>query len=245
MRYCFLPCLVAGLVGTPGAGRADPEADAILAKAIQAHGGEEALARHKAVRLKLKRTEEPTRFAYNHEWLFAAPDKFKDVGDSYYLGRKTVSVYATDGKVAWRLVEGRTEELQGVFADGYKDEAHLMQVMRLVPLKGKEYELKAAGETKVDGKTAVGLLVRTRGQKDITLYFDAESGLLIKVERKVLYGGEEEVQEERFYRDYPKKDALPYARKVTVKQRGKAVEYIEVREVRFLEKVDEKEFRPK
>ena len=55
----------------------------------------------------------------------------------------------------------------------------------------------------------------------------------------------EQVKEERFYQDYPKKESLPYARKVIVKHDGKAVEYDEVREVKFLEKADEKEFRRK
>jgi hypothetical protein len=246
MRYVFLSCLVAGgLAGPTAPGRADTEADAILAKAIKAHGGEEALSKYPAVRVKLRITEERTRFAYNHEWLFAAPDRYKDTGDAYYLGRKTVSVYATDGKVAWSFVEGRTEELEDKFAAGYMEEAHLMQVMRLVPLKDKVYELKAVGETKVDGETAVGLLVQTRGRKDVTLYFDADSGLLVKVERTVDDGGAEGIKEERFYQKYPEKDPLPYARKVVVKQRGKTAESYEVREVKFLESADEKEFRHK
>jgi hypothetical protein len=236
--------VVAALVGTAGTSRAETETEALLAKAIKAHGGEEALVKHTALRLKLKRTEEPTRFAYNHQWLFAAPEKFKDVGDGYYLGRRIVTVYATDGKVTWSRVEGRTQELEGKFAEGYKDQAHLMQVMRLVPLKEKRYELNATGETRVEGKTALGLLARTKGQKDVTLFFDAESGLLVKVERLV-YDNETEkdAKEERFYRDYPKKEALPYARKVVVKLGGKTVEHHEVSEVKFLEKADEKEFR--
>jgi hypothetical protein len=186
----------------------------------------------------------PSRTVYNDEWLFAAPDKFKKVAEGYHLGRRVLSVNATDGKVAWRLVEGRPEELEDQFAEWYKDQAHLMQVMRLVPLKEKEYELKPAGETKVEGKAAAALLVRTRGQKDLTLFFDAENGLLVKVERKVTHDGKE-IKEEIFYRDYPKKATLPYARKVLVKHDGKAVEYDEVREAKFLEHADEKEFRPK
>jgi hypothetical protein len=57
-------------------------------------------------------------------------------------------------------------------AEAHQDHAHLMQVLRLVPLRDKAYELKAAGEIKVDGKPAVGLWVGTKGQKEITLFFD-------------------------------------------------------------------------
>src|SRR5205823_2726302 len=121
MRYSLLCCFVAAtLDGTVNSGRADSEAEALLAKAIKAHGGEKALARHKALRVKLKRTDQPTRFTYNHTWLFAAPDKFKDVGDAYYLMRRITAVYATDGKVAWSLVQGSTQELEGKTAEWYK-----------------------------------------------------------------------------------------------------------------------------
>jgi hypothetical protein len=245
MRFLFLSWSVAvSVLVAAASGRAAADTEALLAKAIKAHGGEEALAKYKALRLKLKRTEQATRFAYNHEWLFGAPDKFKDVGDGYYLGRRIVTTYATDGQVTWSRVLGKTEKLEGKFAEWYKDQAHLMQVMRLVPLKQKEYELKAVGEIKVEGKTAAGLLVRANGQKDLTLFFDAESGLLAKVERMVYDNeSEKEVIEERFYGDYSQKDGPPYARKVIVKQAGKTVESHDVREVKFLEKADDREFR--
>jgi hypothetical protein len=227
-----------------GAGHADTDADALLEKAIKAHGGEEALTKYAALRVKLKRTDEPTRFTYNHDWLFAAPDKFKDTGDGSYLGRRITTVYATDGKATWSLVEGRAEDLTGKFAEWYSQQAYLMQVMRLAPLKGKEYELKAIGETKVEGKPALGLLVRAKGRKDVTLFFDADSGLLVKVEREVYDNlTEKDAKEERFYKNYPKKEALPCARSVVVKVGGKTTERYEVREIKFLEEADDKEFK--
>jgi hypothetical protein len=90
-----------------------------------------------------------------------------------------------------------------------KGQAHLMQVTRLVPLKGEGYRPRAAGEAKVDGKRAAGLLVRKEGRKDVTPFFDAGSGLLVKSERDVYDGyTETEAREERFYQGYSKKDTL-------------------------------------
>src|SRR5262245_55073377 len=158
MRRIFLSSyIVAVLVGTAGPGRADTKADALLAKAIKAHGGEEALAKAKAVRLKLKVViEGPDKTPKVWEQLFLAPNKYKDVREAYYLGRKTEAIYVTDGKEAWTVLDGRSKVLEGRFGEWVTDYAHLMQVMRLVPLKGKEYELKASGEIKVDGKAAAG-----------------------------------------------------------------------------------------
>jgi hypothetical protein len=246
MRSLLLSCVVvAALVGTAGTGRADTEAEALLARAIKAHGGEEALTKYKAVRLKLKVVlEGPDKTPKAWEQLFLAPNKYKDVREGFYLNRKVASINVTDGKEAWWYVDGRPQVLEGKFGDWLMDDAHLFQVLRLVPLKGKEYELKVVGETKIDGKTAAGLLVRTKGQKDLTLYFDAESGLLVKSERLV-YDNlvEKDVTEERFYQGYPKEAELPYARKVTVKVGGRWSMTCDMTEVKFLEKVDEKEFR--
>jgi hypothetical protein len=246
MRVWLLSLPVALAVGVcPMSGRADSGAQALLAKAIKAHGGDKALTRYTALRLKLKRTDEPTRFTYRHVWLFASPDQFKDVGDGYYLMRRITTIYATDGKSAWSHVQGRTEQLDAKSAEWYHDEAHLMQVMRLVPLKNPKYELKATGETIVDGKPALGLLVRTRKQKDVSLFFDARTGLLVKLERLAYdYETEMEAREERFYRNYPKKAPLPYARRIDVKLGGKYVAHYDVGEVKFLEKVAAREFRP-
>jgi hypothetical protein len=246
MRFLLITSLFAAvLLGCARAAHTDTKADALLAKAIQAHGGVKALAKYKAKRIKLRIMEEATRMGYDHEYLVASPDKYKDVGDGYYLGQRITTTYATDGKVSWRLVMGKAEELEDQFGEWYKHEAHLYHVMRLVPLKEKEYELKAAGETKVDDKTAFGLLVRRKGQKDITLFFDAQTSLLVKTERQVTGNSGDQVKEEAFYQDYVKKDSMPYARKIVVKQDGKTVEQIDVREVTFLEKVDDKAFRPK
>jgi hypothetical protein len=246
MRSLLLSCLVAAaLPGAGGRGRADTQAEALLARAIKAHGGEEALTRCKAVRRQLKVIlPGPDKTPKVWEHLFLAPNKYKDVREGYYLGRKTASITVTDGKDVWTIVQGQLELQEGRFAERVRDDAHLVQVMRLVPLRGKEYELKAVGETKVDGKTAAGLLVRTKGHKDVTLYFGADSGLLVKAERPAYdIHTEQEVTEERFYQDYPKKADLPYARKVFVKVGGRNDISYEVTAVKFLQEAAEKEFR--
>jgi hypothetical protein len=237
--------VAAALAGAGATGRPDTQTEALLARAIKAHGGEEALTRYKAVRLQLKVTlPGPDKTPKVWEHLFVAPNKYKDVREGYYLGRKTASVTVTDGKDVWTIVQGTLELQEGRFAERVRDDAYLMQVMRLVPLQGKEYELKTVGETKIDGKPAGGLLVRTKGHKDVTLYFDAESGLLVKAERPVydVYT-EKDVTEERFYQHYPKKADLPYARKVFVKVGDRKDISYEVSAVKFLQKADETEFR--
>jgi hypothetical protein len=246
MRSVFLSGLVvAGLAGLSGFGRASEDADAILAKAVAAHGGEEALAKYPGVRMKLQVIiEGPAAAPRAWEVLFAAPASMREVREGFYLGRRTASVAVTDGKGYWWTNGGQTEAMPAKQAESFRDRARLMQITRLVPLKGKDYELSAAGDATVDDKPAVGLRVRSKGRKDVTLFFDKESGLLVKAAlRTISTSTLEEVLEERFYQDYQKTGPLPVAKKVVVLHDGKPNLRIEVQETKFLEKTEKGAFR--
>ena len=105
MHSLFLSALVVALLaGSAAPSRAETDAEAILAKAIKAHGGAEALAQYPAVRLKLKVVLEGNDATpRDWQWLFAAPNKLRDTREGYYLGRRTASVTVTNGKKTWSL----------------------------------------------------------------------------------------------------------------------------------------------
>jgi hypothetical protein len=126
-----------------------------------------------------------------------------------------------------------------------KDIGHVMQVARLAPLKDKAYELTLIGDDKVEGKKVVGVRVTKKGSKDVSLFFDKETGMLMKVEhRGVAPGTEMEVNEERIITEYGKnKDGVPYAKKVVVKHDGKQFLEAEIIEAKLLEKLDDSEFK--
>ena len=46
-------------------------------------------------------------------------------------------------------------------------------------VKDKGYELALIGEVKVEDKPAIGVRVSVKGQKDINLFFDKQSGVRI------------------------------------------------------------------
>jgi hypothetical protein len=250
MRSVLLSCFAAlALIVLAGAVQADTETDAILVKAIEAHGGREALAKYGAVRMKWK-VILAGNDATPKEWtvLFAAPGKLKEVREGYYLGKRNDSVWITDEKGSWQVLGGKASPAMAKLAEFYKGEVHLIQVLRLVPLQGKGYELAAVDGKKVSGKPTVGLRVRAKGQMDVTLFFDKESGLLAKVERlQINTSYLEQMVEERFYKDYPKTDPknapIAVARNVTVLHNGNANLKIEVQDVKFLEKFEKDEFR--
>jgi hypothetical protein len=127
--------------------------------------------------------------------------------------------------------------------EALKEAGDMFKMARLLPLRDKAYELSALGESKVNGKAAVGLRVAKKGVKDVNLYFDKESGLMAKVERRTLdVSSGQEVTEERIITEYQKIDNMPVAKKVTVNRDGKKFMEAEVVEVKLLEKIDDAEF---
>ncbi len=114
----------------------------------------------------------------------------------------------------------------------------------LVPLKGKDFKLEAAGEEKVDGKPAVGIKVTGPDQKDFTLYFDKESGLPVKLVAKVVGFQGNEYTQETTYKDYKDFDGIKKATKVESKRDGEDFIKSEITEFKVLDKdkVDPKTF---
>jgi hypothetical protein len=85
--------------------------------------------------------------------------------------------------------------------------------------------------------------VTSEGHKDLSLYFDRASGLLVKVERQALDSQTmEEVAEERILQDYQDVEGIKAPKRVLINRAGKKFVEAEVIEVKMLEKVDDSEF---
>jgi hypothetical protein len=249
MRRTMLPLLSAAVLFAfaAGARAADDDVKAILAKAIKAHGGEEQLTKYKAIQAKNKGKITLPMLGetdFTQEVATMLPDKFKEVMDLEVGAQKLHVVSVINGPKVSIERNGKEVEVTDKIKDALKDAGYALKVGRLVPLlKEKEFELSAKGEDKVDGKPAVGILVKSKGHKDISLYFNKETGLLAKVEsRSVNPMTGAEYTEERIVTEYQKKDGVPVPKKVLVKRDGEKFIEAEVVEIKYLEKLDDSAF---
>ena len=112
----------------------------------------------------------------------------------------------------------------------------------LLPLKGKAFKIKAAGEEKVGGKAAVGLKVTGPDGKDFTLYFDKEGGLPVKQVAKVKDFMGEEFTQETTYADYKEFQGIKKAMKIENKRAGEKFLEQQTTSFKVLDKVDPKTF---
>jgi hypothetical protein len=225
----------------------DKDPTAILDKAIKALGGEEKLKKAEALSWKSKGTitlggnENEVKV---HATAMGLVHYRQDL-DGEFGGEPRRIVIVLAGDKGWRKFG---EEPMAMDDDGVanqKRNTYLLVVpMTLVPLKGKDFKLEAAGEEKVDDKPAVGIRVTGPDQKDFTLYFDKESGLPVKQVAKVAgFQGDEHTQETT-YKDYKEFDGIKKATKVESKRDGENFLKSEITEFKVLDKdkVDPKTF---
>jgi len=247
MRAMLL-CLVSfGLILAGSSSlRAQDDLRAVIDKAIKAQGGEEKINKHKAGHVKSKGTVEVQgmSIAFNEDASFHLPNKVRSVQDLNINGASIKVMVGFDGKKAWLNVNGMdVDTMLDKIADLMNEQVYLSEVTRLTNLKDKKYELSALGETKVQDKPAVGIRVANKGHKDINLFFDKGSGLLVKFEHRTMdINTQQEVNEERIIMEYQEKDGLKEAKKAVVNRDGKKYIEMEVLETKYVDDIDDTQF---
>jgi hypothetical protein len=232
--------------------RAD-EPKAIVEKAIRAHGGEAALARTEITRVQWKGTFEwdGVTGAVTIESLTQLPNRFRSVNSFDVMGQKDSVGIVYDGEKAWMTpTSGRQKqpprpgaEPTGALLDEVRQLLHARRVESLLPLlRDKTFELSALPEIKVGDKPALGVKVSAKGMRDCSLYFDKESGLLVRTARKSLDLFQKEVDLETTYSAWQQFDGLKLPVKLVMHQSGKKLLEAELVEYKFLDKVDPAEF---
>jgi hypothetical protein len=241
--------LVMGLLALPAASpAADDDPNEILAKAIKAHGGEEYLTKHPAGRAKNKGKLTIAGIGevdFTQETAYMMPDKFKESMELNVAGQQISVVTLVNGDKFSVEANGKEVPVTDQIKEALAETKHLLKVARLTSLlKEKGIELASAGEVKIDDKPALGVRVSLKGQKDITLYFDKKTNLLMKVERRATDPNTgSEITEERIVAEYQKNDSgVPMPKKLIVKRDGKDYLTSEVVEGKMLEKIEDSEF---
>jgi hypothetical protein len=234
--------LVVGLVLTvSGRGEEGPNPKAILDKAINAHGGAELLKKYTAQQTKSK-----GKFYgfgdgidYTAESSLQLPDKVRTTIE----GPMFKFVQVINGDKGWVSANDDTNEMNMDQLEAGKGEIYASKLSHLVTITGPDYKLTPLGEVKVDDKPALGIRVEHKGQKDVSLFFDKDSGLLVKSERKAKDGmSGEEYTATTFYSGYKKVEGVQVPHKITVNKDGNKLVEQENTECKLAEKLDDKLF---
>jgi hypothetical protein len=235
----------------PAARAVDDNPKEIVAKALKAHGSEEFLTKHMAVQSTEKgKINVPGvgEVDFTEEALYMLPDKFRHTVEFEAMNVKVRFVAMINGdKVSVdATANGQVADLGTNLKEAYKDVPHVLRVAHLAPLAtDKSYELSLIGEDTVEEKKVVGVRVTKKRQKDVSVFFDKETGLIAKMQYQTVDSSNgKEVTEERIIKEYAKdKDGIPYSKKTLIKQDGKVFLESETVEMKRLESIDDSEFK--
>jgi outer membrane lipoprotein-sorting protein len=258
LMIVVLPALTSLLFAAPAKDE-QAEAEAILDNAIKAAGGQEKLAKLTSFVLKMNRKSTPRgegpTLVTTAEISYEFPDRKRMESTRDLGGTKTTTVQILNGDKVWLTSRGATRELTVDQAARVKADPFTDFPVRQLPLyKGKGYKLTMLGESKVEEKRVVGVKVSSEGKPDARLFFDKDTGLLVKREyelnRAVLAGGgvpaggeePKPVTVEIIYEDYEEAAGVRYPTKTTRFQGGQKIGEDEVTEFKVVEKFDEKTF---
>jgi len=225
----------------------DKEAQAIIAKAIKAQGGAEALAKFPASVTKFKGKLHVMGAALEMigEVSSQGADKYKMEFSLEETGGPTFrNVFVLDGDKGWYRfgVDGGPPPKGGPLP---KDKLAEMQegryaawVADLTPLTGKGFTLATPGEVRVHEKTALGVKVSAKGHRDVTLHFDKETGMLVKTESRVKDEATgQDVTAESLLSDYKEVQGTKQAMKFMEKRDGKLFMEYEVTDYKLVDKL--------
>ncbi len=224
----------------------EPTPRVIFEKAIAAHGGEKALARHQASHSRSKgKIHLGAALDFTAEEDVQLPDKFRSALHVEANNQSITIVQVFDGKKGWVSTMGKTTDLDNKANKEIQEILHAMRVANLVGvITDKSFTLAPLGELKVRNKDAIGVRISHPGNRDVNLYFDRASGLLAKMEGRGLNPlTNQEANQEKFFFDYREVDGRKSPRKVEVHNDGKLFVEVEVLEIQLLERHDDSTFK--
>jgi hypothetical protein len=239
-------CVAAVLGGGAVRGDEEKEARALVDRAIAAHGGAEKLARYKAATMKIRGRLFNTEGATcDFTGLTAGgPHRLRVEVFIPGPGRGLRTVQVLNGGRGWVARNDAVRPLTKEELEEEREHLHAGVVSHLVALRDKRFRVTPLGEVDVNGRDALGVRVRSEGHRDVNLYFNKMTALLLRSECLVkdLESGGRELMVETFYDDYRPVDGVQVAHHFTIRRDGRLYVQSEALEVKVAEKLDDRFF---
>ncbi|MFN4259643.1 MAG: hypothetical protein ACK4RK_10110 [Gemmataceae bacterium] len=220
---------------------ADP-ARQLIRRALQAHGGADQLEQIRAEQLSFRGTiylgEQGIPFTA--ETIYHLPNRFRNVLH-YELRQQTGTlIQVLNGNQGWLSSPGETRPFDDLMLAEVRERLYAYHVARLLPLlRDPSYQLTLLDATTIHERPAHGVRVRSAGHRDLQLYFDAATGLLVKTIRVTLdVQSRRELLQEEYYSDFREVNGVPRPSRLVVFQNGRLFLDGQIVAIRHLEQVD-------
>lgn len=234
-----------GLVTAAADGKSNADTPrAIIERAIEAQGGEDKVAKLVNGPWRAKVKGKAGWLALTGEILHAPPNGkiSTTLGPPGVSGAEVVVVTKCDK--AWRRIAGFSSEVTGKELEEMQDGGYRSRKVRfLLPIvREPGFELSLLPDEKISDRPAVGVRVKSKGDRDIDVYFDKETGLLAKTESRLLPPRKPPIVLEQVFSNYREFDGVKVATKFTKYENKKLTSVEEFVDITFVEQIDESEF---
>jgi outer membrane lipoprotein-sorting protein len=191
---------------------------AIVAKSITAAGGEAKLKKFHAMTW----TETGTYYGmgeglpYTGKYAVHYPDQF-------HMEIQGVFTMCLNGESGWINANGEIKDMSKEQVASERINHRAGAIASLIPLKNKDFTVKAAGAGKVGDKEAVVVEVSRKDYPTVKLYFDKKTELLIRSEWKSKASDMDfkEVAMEMTYSNYKEVEGCKMPHTMSLKRDGK------------------------
>jgi hypothetical protein len=218
---------------------------ALIERAIAAHGGAERLGSLRAEKVRLQgKVFVPGKdlVPFTAEVTLQLPDRFKQVA-KLTTDKVHTLVQIVDGDKVATVVDDQPQPLPATALAELRMTLDLQRAVRLVPLlMDRDSRLTALNPEKANNRSVLGVKVSAKGHRDVRLYFDQETGLLVKTEHTRDDGSGKELLQEEFYGDFKDFGGFRRWTRIVVFREGKKLMEAEVLDVRYFDKLDDSEF---
>jgi hypothetical protein len=217
----------------------------VVARAIKAHGGLDNLKKLKASFDKSKgKVHVLGQVAdFTSESSLQLPDRLRTEIQSKFGDQDFTFIQVVSGGKGWNKIGDSTTEMDKDMLAEAKEQLNAHSITHLACLVDKEYKLSPLGEVKVGDRPAIGVRVERKGYRDVSLFFDKEKSLLLKMETRtkdIMQG--QEYTSTALYDDYKKVEEIMVAHKVKIERDGNPFVEAEITEAKVSEKLDDSVF---
>lgn len=216
----------------------------IIERAIAAQGGEAQVAKLVDGSWRAKVKGRRAKMEIAGEIVHQGLNKGRISTSSSWYGLTLKVVVVTNGDQAWRTINGVTREVSGRDLDEMRDGGYRSRRVRfLLPLlREPGFTLTSLPETMVATAPATGVRVNREGHRDVDIYFDTATGLLVKIESRLVMPGKPPVVLEQVCSGYREFDGVKLATKFTKYENGKVHSIEEITDLLFVDHIDDEEF---
>ena len=247
IRACLLALCCLSALSIRALGQSPRE---IIDKSIKAMWGQDKLGKLRSFQVTQKGTmdEMGNIITGTSETYIKLADELKDIQCKRGMelnvnGIKQTQVQIMNKDKITVSMNGVAVPLSDAMRQEIKQQMHAEFVSSLLPLKDKRYTLSALPEAVVHDHPAVGVKVSTEGYRDVSLYFDKETGLPVKrAYRATDPRSNQECLMETYCSDYKEFEGVKMPARERVERDGKRFLETELVAVKRVDRFDDKVF---